>query len=59
MEQNVTVNCLVKLVKSTTEISNLLQDLYADKCLSQTQVFEWIKKFKEGRDVADDPCLGL
>ena len=33
--------------------------IYGDDSLSRTQVFEWSKKFKEGREVvADDPCPG-
>jgi hypothetical protein len=24
-------------------------EVYGDKCLSRTQVFEWFKRFKEGR----------
>jgi len=34
----------------------LLTEVYGDQCLSRTQVFEWFKKFKEGREyVGDDP----
>jgi hypothetical protein len=33
--------------------------VYGDQCLSRTQVFEWFKKFKEGRKyVGDDPKSG-
>ena len=33
--------------------------MYGDQCLSRTQVFEWFKKFKEGREyVGDDPKSG-
>ena len=33
--------------------------MYGDQCLSRTQVFEWFKKFKEGREnVGNDPKSG-
>jgi hypothetical protein len=47
VEQHVNVKFLIKLGKSATE------------CLSHTQVFEWFKRFKEGRgEIEDDsrPC---
>lgn len=50
---------LVKLIKSTTEIFHLLQEVYGDKHLPWTQVFDWVKRFKKGREyVADYSCLG-
>jgi hypothetical protein len=37
----------------------LLKEVYGDECLSCTQVFEWFKRFKEGRgETEDDPCPG-
>ena len=37
----------------------MLTELYGDQCLSRTQVFEWFKNFKEGREfVGDDPKSG-
>lgn len=37
----------------------MLQKVYGDDCLSRTQVFEWFKRFKEGReDTSDDACTG-
>jgi len=36
-----------------------LTEVYGDQCLSRTQVFEWFKKFMEGReDVGNDPNSG-
>ena len=47
-------NC-VKLGKSATETYDLLKKVYGDECLSYTQVFEWFKRFKEGREeIGDD-----
>ena len=59
VEQRVNIKFLTKLGKSATETYNLLIEDYGDQCLSRTQVFEWFKKFKEGReDVGDDPKSG-
>jgi len=34
---------------------DLLKKVYGDECLSRTQVFEWFKGFKEGREeIGDD-----
>ena len=59
VEQRVNIKFLIKLGKSATETYNLLTEVYGDQCLSRTQVFEWFKKFKEGREyVGDDPKSG-
>ena len=59
VEQRVNVKFCVKLRKSTTEMYDLLKKVYGDECLSRTQVFEWFKRFKEGREETGDdqrPC---
>jgi len=43
------VKFCVKLGKSAIEMYNLFKEVYGDKCLSRTQVFEWFKRFKDGR----------
>jgi len=59
VEQRVNIKFLKKLGKSATETYNLLTKVYGDQCLSRTKVFEWFKKFKEGREVVgDDPKSG-
>jgi len=59
VEQRVIIKFLTKLRKSATETYNLLTEVYGDQYLSRTQVFEWFKKFKEGREYAeDDPKSG-
>ena len=51
VEQRVNIKFLItKLGKSATETYNLLPEVCGDQCLSRTQVFEWFKKFKEGRE---------
>ena len=59
VEQYVKIKFLTKLGKSATETYNLLREVYGDQYLSRTQVFEWFKKFMEGReDVGNDPKSG-
>ena len=59
VEQYVNIKFLTKLGKSATETYNLLTEVYGDQCLSRTQIFEWFKKFKEGRKyVGDNPKSG-
>ena len=50
MEQRINVKFCVKPQKSATEMYYLLKKVYGDECLSHTQVFEWFKRFKKGRE---------
>ena len=54
MEQRVNLKFLVKLGKTATEALTMLTKVYGDECLSRTQVFEWFKRFKEGRESTVD-----
>ncbi|KAJ8943434.1 hypothetical protein NQ318_015713 [Aromia moschata] len=59
MEQGVNVKSLVKLGKTFTEAYATLKEVYGNEFLSRTQVFEWFKRFKEGRETTeDDPRPG-
>jgi len=59
VEQRVNVIFCVKLGKSAKETYDLLKKVYGDECLSCTQVFEWFKRFKEGRkEIGDDQHPG-
>ena len=59
VEQCVNVKFCVKLRKSDTETYDLLKKVYGDDCLSHTQVFEWFKRFKGGREeIGDDQPPG-
>jgi len=53
-EQRMNIKFCVKLGKTQTETNEMLKIAYGDKCLSRTQVFEWHRRFKEGRDDVDD-----
>lgn len=58
-EQRMNIKFCVKNGKSATETLQMLQIAYGDDCLSRTQVFEWHRRFKEGReDVNDDEHPG-
>ena len=39
-----------KLGKNATETYGILQTAFRPSCMSQTSVFEWYKRFKEGRE---------
>ncbi|KAJ8942995.1 hypothetical protein NQ318_001719 [Aromia moschata] len=57
MEQRVNLNFFVKRRKTFTEAYAMLKEVY--ECLSRTQVLEWLKRFKEGRETTeDDPRPG-
>jgi len=59
VEQRINMKFCVKLGKSATETYDLLKNVYGDECLSRTQVFEWFKRFKEGREeIGDDQRPG-
>jgi hypothetical protein len=49
----------VKLKKSATETFQLLTEAYGEDCMSRARVFEWYKRFSEGREsVKDDDRPG-
>jgi len=54
VEQRINVKFCVKLGKSTRETYEMLKKVYGYECLSPTQVFEWFKRFKEGREAIGD-----
>ncbi|KAJ8955017.1 hypothetical protein NQ318_000449 [Aromia moschata] len=59
MEQQIHLKLLVKPGKTFTEAYTMLKEVYGNKCLFRTQVFEWFKRSKEGRETTeDDPRLG-
>jgi hypothetical protein len=49
VEQSVNVKFLAKLGKFATETYGLLMEVYGVEYLSRTQVFEWFKRYREGR----------
>lgn len=60
VEQLINLKFLVKLKKTPTECLKLLEKVYGEDVMSRTQIFEWHKCFKNGREkVEDDPNSGL
>ena len=58
-EQRTNMKFLVQLGKTPSEALGMLQKVYGDDTMSRSRVFEWCKRFKEGReDVEDDPRSG-
>ena len=53
-EQRVNIRFLVKLKKSATETFLLLTEAYGEDCMSRAHVFEWHKRFSEGRESVKD-----
>ncbi|KAJ8961923.1 hypothetical protein NQ318_021542 [Aromia moschata] len=54
MEQWVNLKFLVEVEKTFTETYAMLKEVYGNECLSRTQVYEWFKRFKEGRETMED-----
>nr|XP_061792327.1 protein GVQW3-like [Nerophis lumbriciformis] len=58
-EQRTNLKFLVQLGKTPSEALVLLQQVYRNETMSRSRVFEWCKRFREGReDVEDDPRSG-
>ena len=59
IEQRINIKVCVKLGKTATETLKMLRDVYGDSSMFRTRVFEWHKRFVEGReDVEDDTKSG-
>ena len=54
MEQRVNLKLLVKLGKNPNECVKLLQEAYGEDAMSKTRVYEWHKRFKNGREEVED-----
>jgi hypothetical protein len=56
LEQRINIKFCVKIGKTTTETSALLTVAYCEYAIKKSSVFEWHRRFKEGREsVQDDP----
>ena len=59
IEQRAAIKFCVKFNHSASKTSDMLKTAYGDACLSRTSVFEWHKRFREGRtSLEDDPRSG-
>ncbi|KAJ8961117.1 hypothetical protein NQ318_008794 [Aromia moschata] len=54
MEQRVNLKFLLKLENIFIEAYAMLKEVYVNEFLPRTQVFEWFKRFKDGRETTED-----
>ena len=55
LEERYAIKFFFKLGKNTTETYGMLQTAFRPSCINRASVFEWHKRFKEGREsVRDD-----
>ena len=58
-EERYAIKFCFKLGKNATETYGMLQTAFRPSCMNQASVFEWHKRFKEGREsVRDDERCG-
>ena len=59
LEEQYTIKFCFKIAKNATEMYGMLQTAFQPSFMNQASVFEWHKKFKEGREsVRDDERCG-
>ena len=55
LEERYAIKLCFKLGKKVTEAYGMLQTAFGSSCMNRSSVFEWNKRFKEGREsVRDD-----
>ena len=59
LEERYAIKLSFKLGKNVTEIYGMLQTAFGPSCMNRVSVFEWHKRFKEGKEsVRDDERCG-
>ena len=59
LEEQYAIKICFKLEKNATETYAMLQTAFGASCMNRASVFEWHKRFKEGREsVMDDEWWG-
>ena len=59
LEERYAIKLCFKLGKNDTETYGMLQTAFRPTCMNRASVFEWHKRFKEGREsVRDDERCG-
>ena len=59
LEERYAIKFCFKLGKNTTETYGMHKTVFGKSCMNRTSVFEWQKRFKEGREsVRDDERCG-
>ena len=54
LEEHYAIKFCFKLGKNATEMYAMLQTAFWPSCMNQAWVFEWHKRFKEGRESVKD-----
>ena len=54
LEERYAIKFCFKLGKNTTETYAMLQTAFGPSCMNRASVFEWHKRFKEGRESVRD-----
>ena len=52
-EQRICIKFCVKLENTSTETYDMIQKAFPDNSMSRSRVFEWYRRFKEGRNSVD------
>ena len=50
LEKRYAIKFCFKLGKNATEMYGMLQTAFKPSCMNRASVFEWLKRFKEGRE---------
>ena len=59
LEERYAIKLSFKLGKNAAETYGMLQTAFGASCINQSSVFEWHKRFKEGKEcVRDDERCG-
>ena len=59
LEERYAIKFCFKLAKNATETYGMIQTAFGASCMNRVSVFEWLKRFKEGRQsVSDDERCG-
>ena len=59
LEERYAITFCYKLGKNAAETYGMLQTAFGASCINRVSVFEWHKRFKEGREsVRDDEMCG-
>ena len=58
LEERYAIKFCFKLGRNATEMYEMLQTAFGASCMNRAWVFEWHKRFKEGRESVrdDDEC---
>ena len=54
VKQRINLKLYVRLGKISTEALKLLQKVYGDDTMSRTRLFEWNRRFKEGKEEVEN-----